>query len=297
MIEVLLAALCAGALDRWLGDRSHIDPLPWYRDWIDSIEQRFNGGEFFHGLSAYALAVVPVVFVILLARWVAYQLGFVIGFGFDVIVLFFCIRIDWLHQSASAIGHALKHGRLLDAQSALRKFDGISVTDEEEQAIAEAAVEAVLCKANSLVVSPLFWFLILGPVGSVIQLLTNVASRRWQGQQDRFGQFGLAARHASCAINWFPARITVTSYALAGSFSDAVHHWRDCDRYWCNSDRVLASGGFAALQIQRSEEEQHEGWQIAQAGHVRRAVALAWRAVLLLAVLLVLMSFAAWFNL
>ncbi|MBE9516210.1 MAG: cobalamin biosynthesis protein [Proteobacteria bacterium] len=305
MIEVLLAGLGAGALDRWLSDRSRIDPLPWYRDWIDSIEQRFNGGQFFHGLSALALAVLPLLFVVLLARWVAYQFGIVVGFGFDVLALFFCIRIDWLHQSAGNIGHLLKHGRLLDAQVAVRSFGGHSVTREDEQAIAEAAIEAVLCKTNTLVIAPLFWFAMLGPVGAVMQLLVNVTRRRWLGREDRFGQFGLATRHAYCALNWLPARISVACYAMMGSFYDAIHGWRDTRSYWCNSEELLANSGFAAMQLDRSgqqveqheDDEDQEPRRFAQAGHVRRAVALAWRAVLFIGVMLLVMSLSSWLNL
>jgi len=306
MIEVLLAGIGAGALDRWLGDRSRIDPLPWYRDWIDSIEQRFNGGQFYQGLSALALAVLPVLFVVLLARWVAYQLGIMAGFGFDVLALFLCMRIDWLHQSAGNIGHLLKRGRLLDAQAEVRSFSGRSVTRKDEKTIAEAAIEAVLCKTNTLVVAPLFWFGVLGPVGSVMQLLVNVANHRWQGREDRFGQFGLATRHAYCVLNWVPARISVICYAVVGSFSDAIHGWRDTRSYWCNNEEVLANSGFAAMQLERSshvaeeqhdDEQDHEHRQFARAGHVRRAVAIAWRAVLFLGLMMLIIGISSWLNL
>ncbi|MDH5631837.1 MAG: regulatory signaling modulator protein AmpE [Gammaproteobacteria bacterium] len=311
MIDVLLAGIGAGALDRWLGDRSRVDPEPWYKDWVDSVEQRFNGGQVFQGVIALLLVLVPVLVLVVLLRWVAWQFGMLTGFALDIVLLFFCIRIDGLHQSANRIGHALKRGRLLEAQSLLRAFSGHSVLREDEAVIAEAAVETILCRANTQVIAPLFWFALLGPVGSVMQMLTRIVRQRWQGTGDRFGQFGLPVQQVYCAINWLPARCSAMCFAMVGNFSDAVHGWRDTPSGWCNSETVVATTGLAALQIERAGQEAGEemepdeessaqaidpGYQHADSASVRRAVALAWRSVLFLGVLAIVMSLASWLG-
>jgi len=44
MTEILIAILLAVALDRLVPDRQGIKPFAWYRDWAESIEERFNAG-------------------------------------------------------------------------------------------------------------------------------------------------------------------------------------------------------------------------------------------------------------
>ena len=61
MSEILIAILLAVALDHLLPDRQGIKPFAWYRDWAESIEERFNGGKRAHGAGAMMLAIVPIL--------------------------------------------------------------------------------------------------------------------------------------------------------------------------------------------------------------------------------------------
>ena len=45
MSEILIAVLLAITLDHLIPDRQGIKPFVWYRDWAESIEERFNGGK------------------------------------------------------------------------------------------------------------------------------------------------------------------------------------------------------------------------------------------------------------
>jgi len=158
----------------------------------------------------------------------------------------------------------------------------------------------VLKQGNSLIVSPIFWFVLLGPFGAVMQRLSAILDSLWGHRYERFAEFGWAAARFDDVLGWIPARITALSYALMGSFEDALHCWRKRVGVWSdiNSGPLLASG-FGAMHMQLCEptsmENEYEERPsdlsvIPDAGHVRRVVALIWRVLLLWLVVGILMA-------
>ncbi len=291
MSETLIAILLAVALDRYLPDRQGIKPFSWYRDWAESIEERFNGGKRAHGIGAVLLATLPLLAGMLLVRYVLGELSGVLRFAFDVFVLYLCLDIYRLGRSASAVSEGLEDGNLAEANDHLKELSGKSASEQTEAAIARATVETVLRQGNSLVISPLFWFLLLGPFGAVLQRLSSILDMLWGHRYERFAEFGWAAARFDDVLGWLPARVTALSYALMGSFEDALHCWRRRMGVWSdiNSGPLLASG-FGAMHMQSCELLPEEGDYevkpaelsvVPDAGHVRRVVALVWRVLLL----------------
>jgi adenosylcobinamide-phosphate synthase len=164
----------------------------------------------------------------------------------------------------------------------------------------------VLKQGNSLVVAPIFWFLVFapfGPIGAVLQRLSSILNMLWGHRNERFAQFGWAAARLDDLLGWLPARITALSYALMGSFEDALHCWRKRMGVWSdiNSGPLLASG-FGAMHMQTCEPGTEIGEYDAEAvapdaSHVRRAVALVWRVLLLWLAIGILMAGAHLFGL
>ncbi|TAM46088.1 MAG: cobalamin biosynthesis protein [Gammaproteobacteria bacterium] len=291
MSETLIAILLAVALDRYLPDRQGIKPFSWYRDWAESIEERFNGGKRVHGIGAVLLATLPLLVGMLLVRYVLGELSSVLRFAFDVFVLYLCLDIYRLGRSASAVSEGLESGNLAEANEHLKELSGKNASEQTEAAIARATVETVLRQGNSLVISPLFWFLLLGPFGAVLQRLSSILDMLWGHRYERFAEFGWAAARFDDVLGWLPARVTALSYALMGSFEDALHCWRRRMGVWSdiNSGPLLASG-FGAMHMQSCEVLPEEGEYevrpaeltvVPDAGHVRRVVALVWRVLLL----------------
>jgi adenosylcobinamide-phosphate synthase len=299
MTEILAAVLLAVALDRLLPDRQGIKPFAWYRDWAESVEERFNGGRRSHGVGAVLLAIVPIVVAVALARYILSELGWILGFVFDVVVLYLCLDVYRLGKTANSVAQSLVSGDLHEANAQLRELTGKGAPELNEATIARAAVEGVLKQGNSLVVSPIFWFLLLGPFGAVLQRLSSILDMLWGHRYDRFAEFGWAAARFDDLLGWVPARITALSYALMGSFEDALHCWRKRMGVWSdiNSGPLLASG-FGAMHMQSCEagaefgefDDRATDSVIPDASHVQRVVALVWRVLLLWLAIGVLMA-------
>lgn len=299
MSEILIAVLLAIALDHLIPDRQGIKPFVWYRDWAESIEERFNGGKRAHGVGAMLLATLPIVAGVPLIHYVLGHIGWIFRFAFDVLVLYLCVDVHRLGKTANAVSNALESGDFDEANEKLQELTGKGAPEKNEASIARAAVEGVLKQGNSLIVSPIFWFILLGPVGAVLQRLSSILDSLWGHRYERFAEFGWAAARFDDLLGWIPARITALSYALMGSFEDALHCWRKRVGVWSdiNSGPLLASG-FGAMHMQICEAEDEGEFEermsdltvIPDAGHVRRVVALIWRMLLLWLVVGVLMT-------
>jgi adenosylcobinamide-phosphate synthase len=301
MTEILFAAILAVVLDRLLPDRHGFKPFAWYRDWAESVEERFNGGRRSHGIGAVLIAIVPIVAGVVLVRYVLGEIGWLLRFAFDIVALYLCLDVYRLGKVAGDVSRSLESGNLDDAEEHLRELAGKGAAEHTETGVARATVEAVLKQGNALVVSPIFWFMVLGPAGAVMQRLSAILDMLWGHRYERFAEFGWAAARFDDVMGWIPARITALSYALMGSFEDALHCWRSRLGVWSdiNSGPLLASG-FGALHMQACEvpaqESEYEERPmdtmavVPDASHIRRVVALVWRVLLFWLAIGVLMA-------
>ncbi|MFQ5937939.1 MAG: regulatory signaling modulator protein AmpE [Acidiferrobacterales bacterium] len=174
------------------------------------------------------------------------------------------------------------------AHENLRLLAGVGVDELGESAIARHSVEAVLKQGNAVVIAPLFWFVVLGPVFAVLQRLTNTLAERGGGPGESGS--GTTASAVDGVIAWIPVRITAFSYAIVGSFEDALRCWRAAMRLWSEGNATpLVAAGLGAMQLQRCEEMPATVGQngavaftpvALEPDHIRSAVAMLWRALL-----------------
>ncbi len=290
MTTILIIILLALALDRWLPDRGGFRLWVWYSDWAESIEQRFNGGLRAHGTFAVLLAIGPILLAISLATLILAQIAGVLVILFSIAMLYVCVDLYRLGHVAQAVATALENGEAVDAAAHLKELTGKDTIETTVAGVAQATVEAVLKQANTLVVAPIFWFLVLGPLGAMLQRLSAVLDRLWGHRTARFTEFGWAAARLDDLLSWVPARVTALSYAIMGSFEDALHCWRRQTGMWSDiSSGPLLASGLGALHLANCDESEERDVYgntalnpaaLPGADDVRRAVALVWRVLL-----------------
>ena len=106
----------------------------------------------------------------------------------------------------------------------------------------------------------------------------------------KFQQGGIIVTRLDDLLSWIPARVTALSYAVMGSFEDALHCWRRKAGMWSDiSSGPLLSSGLGALHLADCEENEEQDVygntainpaSLPGADDVRRAVALIWRVLL-----------------
>ncbi|MHB8253683.1 MAG: cobalamin biosynthesis protein CobD/CbiB [Acidiferrobacter sp.] len=305
MTVTLIIILFALVFDRLFPERGHIRPFAWYEDWARSVELRFNAGSRGQGLAAVVVVIGPVVLGVSLIRYVLARVNYSLVYIFDIVILYLCLNLYRLTRMAVAVSESLDSGDLLTATSHLEGMICKTTPEVTESAIAQATVEAVLKQANTVVMAPLFWFILLGPVAVVLQRLAAMLDRFWGHKNPQYAEFGWAAARLNDILGWVPARITALSYGIMGSFEDALHCWRRQAGMWSdiNSGPLLASG-FGAMHMSACEELEDEdapGLRVVQpltvnAADIRRAVALLWRVLLFWLAVAILMAGARLFG-
>jgi adenosylcobinamide-phosphate synthase len=172
----------------------------------------------------------------------------------------------------------------------------------------------------------LFWFsalaaLGLGPLGAVFYRMTEHLSRSWSrkglvGGSQVSPQLQQAARQAWTVIDWLPARLTALSFAVVGSFEEAIEGWRfHAQRFPNDNDGVILAATSGAINVRLGGEalKRREGISVTrddgeeidldvdseatpgrepEIGHLRSVVGLVWRSVVVWLLLLALLSLA-----
>lgn len=279
------------AVDRWAGEPRTRHPLVAFGTLATRLEARLNTGRRgrLMGLAGWLLAVAPPVAI---AAWLVAVLPLPLACAVHVALLWFALGARSLHDHIAPIGAALARHDLAEARALTSRIVSRETAHADEAALARAAVESALENGNDAIFGALFWFAIAGGPGALAFRLANTLDAMWGYRTPRYLRFGWAAARIDDVLNWIPARLTATSYALLGDTRTAWQCWRDQAHRWDspNAGPVMAAGagslnvriGGAAVYHGALEQRPTLGaGEPAAARHVPAALHLVERAVTL----------------
>ncbi|WNL48296.1 adenosylcobinamide-phosphate synthase CbiB [Dyella sp. BiH032] len=276
------------ACDWLLGEPRRAHPLVGFGRAARWIEQKLYRDARRAGVLAWALAVLPLVG---LAGVAQSQLRGFAGIAFGVAVLYLAVGHRSLVEHARPVADALERGDLDAARTRVGRMVSRDTAALDACEVAAAATESVLENGSDAVFAALFWFALLGAPGAVLYRLANTLDAMWGYRNARYGHFGWAAARADDVLNWLPARLTASTYALFGG-APAWRCWRRQAAQWDspNAGPVMAAGA-GALGVRLGGPAPYEGvWEhrpvLGEGGDpgaasVRAALALVRRGVLL----------------
>jgi membrane protein required for beta-lactamase induction len=240
----LLALLLALIVERGLTHLFHLREPRWldrYLDWAARVLGRSSGEA--RIAAAMLVAVLPVVPVVLVDRALGGHLLGLPQLTFAALVLLFSFGPRDLNDEVDDYVAALERG---DRDEAGRG-----------SGLREAVEEAIFVQANNRIFGVIFWFMLLGPAGAWLFRVSDLMRRRAAFEAARSGaevqSFGGAFAILHGLLAWLPARLAAGTYALAGSFEDAVGNWRiavdqAAEGLLDRSEGLLARVGKASLQ-------------------------------------------------
>jgi adenosylcobinamide-phosphate synthase len=202
----------------------------------------------------------------------------------------------------------LREQNVNNARDVLGRWRGVPADELNAAEVARVSIELGLLQAHRYVLGPIFWFVIIGPVGPVIYRAADLLAESWGKQVEPEKRiFALFAERAFFWIDWLPARVTAASFAIAGNFEDAAYCWRTQAASWNrNAEGVVLASGAGALGIKLGGALREDGMlnQRPELGigedvdveDLRSVVGLIWRALVLWLVLLLIVSIAKVFG-
>lgn len=256
------------------------------------------------------LTLVPAVGIGLIHHLLSESL-LILAFIFNIVVLVYCLGPKDLDTQVRAFMHAYTH---VDKEVARHRLGDIINVDMEAKSpltttqMLHAVIEAILIEANERWFAVIFWFFVLGPLGAVFYrlstLLKNNADRSRQDTTVALidpNSFGSAAQQLHAILGWLPARFTALSYAIMGSFVDAIDAWNqglskqlmgELGGDSSGNADVVRNSGLGALRMH--DVVQGVGNLPMSISHVRNALALVWRTLIFCLVVLLVGSLISW---
>ncbi len=281
-------------VDHWLALHAH------------QLEDWFNAGQRRHGLIAWCVgAAAPALFVLVLQEVLAYFAPLMV-LVLNVGVLYLTVGFRQYSHYFTDIHLALRAGELDRARALLGEWRGIGADRLSSSEIARLSIEQALLYSHRHVFAPLLFFAFLGPSGALLYRLSLVFFRAWGEQADRVSPaFALFSRQAFRLIDWLPARLTATAFAIVGDFEDAVYCWRTQARLWPDAAAgILLASGAGALGVRLgmplpSDLDQDNRPILgtgddADADFMQSTVGLVWRTLVLGLLLIALLWVASW---
>jgi len=264
----LIAVLLAIVTERYWHPWSSINifaPLTALRNRLIPPSQ---SKQLLNGSSGLILILLPPVGVIAALQFLlSYTDGLLTGLLaliFSVMVLAACVGDHRFGIHVKRYIQAVSDGQMGTAAAYLEGVTGRSYCDSDLRQLNKELLGLMLLRQNERVLTVLFWFVILGPMGAV--LYRSVSQLMGAGVRDSIdipehsgndqAGFQDAARRLKGIMDWLPARLTALCYALIGSFVDALHVWwqdpqRPDDDWVAANDRLLIDVGIGALQLRK----------------------------------------------
>ena len=297
MFTTLVAVVAALVL-------GHVAPAPvaslrrfhWWARWLDWIGTHAGEGGFWQGRSGLWLALLPPVLLVLLLQVLLHdRLWGLLGLLFGVVVLV-CAwgprDLDIDVEAALDTSDPESRGARL---AQLAPEPGVAMT--EDALLPGSLMRSALRRWFA----PLFWFLLLGPVGAALYRLAERAALVEAARLPEENAAG--ARVLLQWLEWPVAQLMALALALAGNFDLVFRAWRAAggDR-WQVQSGFLEAAGRAAVRGELAEEAEdylREGEPVPFAGdlvELRDAMSLVWRMLLVWLAVLALLVIAGWVS-
>ncbi len=320
-ISVLFALLLEQARPLGRGNPIHAS----LRTWVRWSTRSFDAGKSFHGWLAWWFAVgVPSLGALGIYWLLNAFLGWPVAMIWSVVVLYTTLGFRQFSFHFTQIRDALADGDETHARELLANWQHMDASALPRSEIVRHVIEHSVLAAHRHVFGVLAWFAVFavlgfGPAGAVLYRLSEFVARYWTHTRKTQHQpvseaLQQTATDAWAAIDWVPARITAISFAVVGSFEEAIDAWRNYEpRSSGDNDGIIlaSTSGAVNIRLGRADETIAHGegssvissdsieapreptsGQTPELAHLAIIVGLVWRTVVMWMVLLALLTLA-----
>jgi adenosylcobinamide-phosphate synthase len=321
-ISVLFALLLEQVRPLGRGNPVHAS----LRAWVRWSTRNFDAGKAFHGWLAWAFAVgVPSLAALAIYWLLDAFLGWPVAVVWSVVVLYATLGFRQFSFHFTQIRDALADGDEDQARRLLAEWQQIDASELPRSEVVRHVIEHSVLAAHRHVFGVLAWFTVLaafgfGPAGAVLYRLSEFVARYWQHKSKTQHQpvseaLQQTATGAWALIDWLPARITAISFAVVGSFEEAIDGWRNHEpQADGDNDGIILAATAGAVNIRLGDAARAAAYpvdgmpalppgpvalpnesapgQTPELAHLAVIVGLVWRTVVMWMVLLALLTLA-----
>jgi adenosylcobinamide-phosphate synthase len=298
-----LALLVALLLEQVRPVRNRNRLYQWFGRYAAGLREKFDGGQYRHGVIAWLLAAGPLVLVTLGVYHALYAIAAPLAWAWSVAVLYVTMGFRQFSHFFTDMLRALNNDDPATARRLLGEWSGESAAEFSSTEIARVAIEQGLLASHRFVFGAIAWFVVLGPAGALLYRASEMLAAQWGPRAGSDEEFGRFAARCYFFIDWIPARATALTFAVVGNFEDAIYCWRSQAAAWgARTQGVILAAGAGALGIRLGDTlQQYGSLQFrpelgvggdADVDAMESTVRLIWRSLVLWMFLLLIVSLA-----
>ena len=322
-LAVLLALMCEQMKPLRHGNKIHQAVISW----VHWTGRNFDAGREHHAGVVWAITVLGPSLVMGALYIAVRHFSLTLALAMNVVILYLTLGFRQFSHYFTDIRDALESGDDQTARRLLSEWRHLDASELPRTELLRHVIEHSLLAAHRHVFGVFFWFVLvstlgLGPAGAVFYRMAEFASRYWAFKSRTLDaptneRLMTISRRSFGLIDYAPARLTATGFAIVGNFEEAVNGWRRDASLWLHANEgiILASaagalglqlGGAAPPGITPDRSKTFESGVDAEAtgaegstpgvapqlGHLQSVVGLVWRSVVLWMFLLALLTLA-----
>jgi adenosylcobinamide-phosphate synthase len=295
--------------------------------WVRWTGRNFDAGQPRHAKVVWVITVLGPALLAAAVYLGLRHFSLLLALALNVLVLYLTLGFRQFSHYYTDIRDALERGDEFEARRLLAEWRHLDASELPRTELIRHVIEHSLLAAHRHVFGVFFWFIVLstlglGPAGAVLYRMAEFAARYWAFKSrtldaptnERLMQL---SRYLFGLVDYLPARLTATGFAIVGNFEESVNSWRRDAGLWQqpNEGIILAAaagalglqlGGAAAPGVTPDRSKTFEAGgdadatsaagstagQPPQQGHLQSVVGLVWRSVVLWMLLLALLTLA-----
>lgn len=190
--------------------------ISFYESHLYPEKKTSDGNMFLRGMLTVLLVLLTVGLLTAFLIYLGHLGGLWFYAAISTIVLYFTMTPRSLARDGLEIYHLLKDDKdLVTARKRLSWIVGRDTENLDESNIARGTIETIAENTTDGIISPLFYFLLFGPVGAMVYRAGNTMDSMLGYKNDRYLFFGRFAARLDDVLNYIPARITFLLFVAA----------------------------------------------------------------------------------
>ncbi|MFV0417259.1 MAG: adenosylcobinamide-phosphate synthase CbiB [Dysgonomonas sp.] len=217
VISILLPFILGWLLDLMIGDPPYLPhPVVGFGKIISWSEKLLNKGDcrmLKGALLAITLILSSFIFMFFLLKGLG-QIHPYLSMALSAIVIFYCLAGTTLIREVKQVFIALESS-VEDGRRQVARIVGRDTSNLSPQQIRTAALETLSENLSDGVITPMFWFMLLGVPGMFAYKMINTLDSMLGYKNERYRQFGCWAARIDDVANYIPARLTAFLMIIA----------------------------------------------------------------------------------
>lgn len=201
------------------------------------------------GISTVLLVLMTVMLIVTGLLFIGGTIHPIGYFIVSLLCLYIAISPRCLAEAGIEIAILLRKQDISEARRKVGWIVGRKTSELDESEITRATIETVAENTVDGIISPLFWFVLLGPWGAIGYRAINTMDSMLGYKNDRYLYFGRFAARLDDVVNYIPARITCVLFVIASFL---------CGKDWKHAIRIATrdahkhpspNGGYAEAPV------------------------------------------------